>query len=77
VECGGLAELHAAFLKESRTRSRRMDSLTGNSGISPSFGEMWEISRTSINPFPLRKQPALSTETQTALANKPTPKPGK
>ena len=34
VKISGLAESHAAFLNESRTRWRRMDRLTGNPGIS-------------------------------------------
>jgi hypothetical protein len=49
VKFSGLAELHAAFLIESRTRCRRMDTRTGNLDISPDFGEIWEISQTSVS----------------------------
>jgi hypothetical protein len=42
-EVGEDGDLHAVFLEENRTRERWMGLRTGNSGISPSFGEMWGI----------------------------------
>jgi len=38
----GAAELHAAFLNESRTRGRWLVLRTGNPGISLVFREMWD-----------------------------------
>jgi hypothetical protein len=46
VKFGGVDELYAAFLNESRTRGRFSVPRTGNPGISR-FGEMWEMLRAS------------------------------
>jgi DNA-binding MarR family transcriptional regulator len=46
VNLSGFVELHPAFLKRERKSCRQMDTRTGNSGISPSFREMW-IPRSS------------------------------
>jgi hypothetical protein len=51
VKLVGVDEPLAAFLDESRTRGDCLVPLTGNPGISPAFGEMWEmklLSRASL-----------------------------
>jgi hypothetical protein len=42
VKFVGVDKLHAAFLNESRTRSRFLVPHTGNPGISLGFREMWD-----------------------------------
>ncbi len=46
VELGGADELHAAFLKESRTRVCPSEPLAGNPGISLVFREIWDYRGT-------------------------------
>jgi hypothetical protein len=51
VNLVGVDEPLAAFLNESRTRGGCLVERTGNPGISPAFGEMWEmklLSRASL-----------------------------
>jgi hypothetical protein len=51
VNLVGVDEPLAAFLNESRTRGDCLVPRTGNPGISPAFGEMWEmklLSRASL-----------------------------
>jgi hypothetical protein len=45
VKFGGVDALYAAFLNESRTRSRLLDAHTGNPGISLVFREMWDTTK--------------------------------
>jgi FixJ family two-component response regulator len=64
VEFEGSREPHAPFLDERRTRSRVKGGLQEIRGISPSFGEMWEL--TALGPEPstatgtLARTPAVS-----------------
>jgi hypothetical protein len=43
VNLVGVDEPLVAFLNESRTRGDCLVPRTGNPGISPAFGEMWEM----------------------------------
>jgi len=45
VKFGGVDALYAAFLNESRTRSRLLDAHTGDPGISVVFQEMWDTTK--------------------------------
>jgi hypothetical protein len=49
VRLGGVTELHAAFLNESRTRGRWLEQRTGNPGISLVFREMWDTTNLNVH----------------------------
>jgi hypothetical protein len=48
VRLGGVTDLHAAFLNESRSRGRRLEQRTGNPGISLVFREMWDTANLNV-----------------------------
>jgi hypothetical protein len=51
VECRGLRELHAPFLKERRTRGLVQGCVQEIRGISLVFREMWDSTALPRQPF--------------------------